>query len=933
MREKYSICSTMWISTIAVVLGGFFHGVAHGSVDGCGEETVSLVSHLNQMQHCVSLESLTIAWNSQTPLDANFTNLTAVTGNIFLLSLTNVNSIIFSSLTAVGGTVQITALQPHVTVAHVGFPVLTNVGADLILGGETSHFGILGDIEIAITGEQLSVGGNTEIGGAGGSQVRSVRFGNVATLGASHVDDTTHDTTVFRVQTEGLVGDVIVNEPLTSGATDASDGVLRVYGGVLVSIMASTARADRVALNDVVRVYGGITLMQVPGVTSTGTVSVNGIPVNATQDAGVCGGNGVLTSGGLCVCWRHRGTAECQLPTLPLNTVSATTRSDRELNTVNPEDNIGDTSSATGDASADQRRLFGRIPMYAVYATVGGTVLLLLVIMVWRRRIRRRNTEKANVGKTVSNKMLPNSVLDDMDLVWDENLEDTKETPRKKSSLGGFFFRANRKKESHLMPEAGTVLFDAPPSEPQHQEATHSPTSRGRTRRQPGVSGPDRTNSFFQRRNSSGDSSGDEDSPPSVPPRPSLANQNPTSPDQYVAEQRRSSSNEPIDFSLFTLSPGPQSPATTTPQRGNVPIPRKKSRRSSRGTRYPARLAKRHMSLDDVAETDDETIADTNTEDCGFGGDERMAELDRMEVESMASESSSHSRKQTVRRQSKQPREGTTMRGNAQQKHAKQTSSLLVQGSDESVDSESSSSVGRWQSRNTVRRPSNPAAPADGSKFFLQDTEGTASDLDDVGDLGDLVSFQQPPPIQLGRHPSLRHAPEGLRKAVLDKERHKQSVKYNRPTGASARPANRSIAPTTATSTDDIYEVPATVALRGHLLEEESDGADGDETRVDIEENPYLLPVPQPRVNVVDLDKADEDRSAPSRTTASPDLTHVQAMAAIEELDSDESDDGSGGDVAALVIDNSDACSTTDATCAKGAALLGDNLMSMDVVL
>lgn len=64
-----------------------------------------------------------------------------VTGNIFVLSLTNINTISFANLTSVGGTVQITALQPHVTVTHVRFPVLARVGSDLILGGETSHFG------------------------------------------------------------------------------------------------------------------------------------------------------------------------------------------------------------------------------------------------------------------------------------------------------------------------------------------------------------------------------------------------------------------------------------------------------------------------------------------------------------------------------------------------------------------------------------------------------------------------------------------------------------------------------------------------------------------------------------------------------------------------------------------------------------------------
>lgn len=92
-------------------------------------------------------------------------------------------------------------------------------------------------------------------------QVQTVRFGHVAELGGAHVDDVAYDTTVFRVQTEGLVGEVSVNDyrarsgtttraPGTDLAVDIA-GVLNVYGGVLVAIMTSTASVQRVAFDDV----------------------------------------------------------------------------------------------------------------------------------------------------------------------------------------------------------------------------------------------------------------------------------------------------------------------------------------------------------------------------------------------------------------------------------------------------------------------------------------------------------------------------------------------------------------------------------------------------------------------------------------------------------------------------------------------------------
>ena len=68
----------------------------------CGDISLSLLADIAAAQNCSSMSSLTVAWNDNSPLLVELSNLTAVATDVYVFALTHIESITFPHLLSIG---------------------------------------------------------------------------------------------------------------------------------------------------------------------------------------------------------------------------------------------------------------------------------------------------------------------------------------------------------------------------------------------------------------------------------------------------------------------------------------------------------------------------------------------------------------------------------------------------------------------------------------------------------------------------------------------------------------------------------------------------------------------------------------------------------------------------------------------------------------
>ena len=645
------------------------------------------------------------------------------------------------------------SLQPRIQIRDSAFASLRSVGSQLMIGDINSHQGDIGSVRLT-SPAGLTVGSSIRVGGTIDSNIDMLEISKLLEVGSAP-PVLSPDSLV--VNSMGTVGEIHINANYTrlSGAPLLAN----IWGRIIVSVPVSRASVRLIILEAIRKFAGGI---MYSGGANLPPIIINMILVQASQAAGMCGGLGILQPGtDTCQCWTEDpGRCISTLPTigqgnLATGNLTGGVTEDQAGNGVD-EAELGSRDDGTGQF---EQIMFGFIPMWGLIAAAGGLLLLVICIALCRLRCRsssRHYPKKQFLGHVAGIKEIEEVTNNIADLMWDDGLAAQKEgqlSPARRQRTNSVFGKSMKQKSqgNALMPTGGDISFDAPhaaksPSRLENgtSQLTQGGFGQGMIRNARGGSFS-ATAPFNNRQARGGSMQAPSSGAPMAPPRPSLsmkrpnamANQNPT---QFLAHNRQQAQQQPptkdadasINLSLFQLSPATSAPdrasqghggghggggrdgsvrvAAPAGNHGQQPVRKKaRSRRSVRASQL------RRPALLAKRQISLEVVEETE-------GETEFDEEDYQEEDP----------------------------------------GYVNHGDDEEELDLVPSALAR-----------EPTSGSQMSECSIADTDGTDSDAGDLPGGLNCSGTIRPPPIALGRHPSLRHAPAGLRNAVIEQERKK----------------------------------------------------------------------------------------------------------------------------------------------------------------
>lgn len=543
--------------------------------------------------------------------------------------------------------------------------------------------------------------------------------------------------TTILLNTRGYVGKVRIN------ANEGSSGAeLVLNGGITLHTGSVAAEVVSLEIVGLEQLTGELTYAPAAGADSDkiGLVLLNGMEAHGNQPTNICSGYGVIIAEN-CQCWTNSA------PICADSVAGSIYPSPRVVTTPRGSDGT-EPNEAADDSASNGNGVTGTVldavPVFALY-TIGGTLCLLLIICVLRCcRARRRAIETQRSSKTIDEALNEHHMLSRAThphLSWDDVQRSTGESSGRKGSF-----------------------LKTPAAWSNESDAARSRTS---------VSGPA---SFGLA--------------PIVPARPSLGR--PESREEGGEVLYSADGNiDPLTPAIGDVTRGPQ-------------LPSQKKRRK-RSIRYPARLAERQISLDSVDETDESICDDKGTaerpDELDSKGHQRSpitvrksaagGEPSRLQfVESSldddipcaeAAESYTHAFDAPFEEEpeltvvvrtplSPSSRESPTIdtlqrKSRSQQqstRHRTSESSMRTAGPPVDMARHPSMKHAHSSAKSPPQTPQpQPVNDATRQPSLTYFPTGRAAAL----------SPTRPPPIALARHPSLKHAPPPLRKAVIDQER------------------------------------------------------------------------------------------------------------------------------------------------------------------
>lgn len=755
----------------------------------CGDISLSLQADIAAAQNCSTMSSLTVAWNDNSPLLVELGNLTAVATDVYVFALTHIESIAFPRLLSIGGTLKIMSLQPQIQIRDSVFASLQSVGNQLMIGDINSHQGDIGTVRLtALAG--LTVGNSIRVGGTIDSNIYMLEISKLLEIGNAPTLPSALSPDSLVVNSLGTVGEIHINANYTrlSGAPLLAN----LWGRIIVSVPGSRASVRLIILEAIRSFAGGI---MYSGGANLPPIMINMILVQASQAAGMCGGLGILQPGtGTCQCWTE-DPDRC-ISTLP-------TIGQGNLVTGNLTGGVTEDQAGAGVDESELRDsddgkgqfeqiMFGFIPMWGLFAAAGGLLLLVICIALCRLRCRRRSSRhypEKQLRHVAGIKEIEEVTNNIADLMWDDGLAAQKEgqsSPARRQRTNSVFGKSMKQKSqgNALMPTGGDISFDAPQEAAQLQsrlQSGNAPMTQGGFGQ--GMIRNARGGSFsasapFNNRQARGGSMhAPSSAPPMAPPRPSLSMKRPNAkahqnPAQFLAQnrqqQRQQQQQQPppkdadasINLSLFQLSPATNAPER--PLQGHGGNHGGGARDGSTRVLVPA----------------------------GHSGQQpvRKKARSRRSVRASQLRRPALLAKRQISLEVVEETEGETEFD--EEDYQEEDPGYVNHGEDDEELDLVPSALAR-----------EPTSGSQTSEISIADTDGTASDVGDTPSGLSRSGTIRPPPIALGRHPSLRHAPAGLRNAVIEQERKK----------------NRSLDQIYGTNPlemgeeeeEDVYEVPA----------------------------------------------------------------------------------------------------------------------------